>query len=134
MRETQEGAVQSNAITLTQINHFLNSSFFFSLWNNMLSYNRIVSINYCSVFKLPLLEIKDVLLFWDKKLMSLSLCQWKCSILEFMQIRRSGPLIRRVPELTVNAKLSRKVAVCLPFPGDSPGSIPCDGKLSMQAD
>lgn len=94
MRETQEGAVQSNAITLTQINHFLNSSFFFSLWNNMLSYNRIVSINYCSVFKLPLLEIKDVLLFWDKKLMSLSLCQWKCSILEFMQIRRSGPLIR----------------------------------------
>lgn len=41
----------------------------------MLSYNYTVSINYCDVFKLPLFEIMDVLLFWDKRLMSLFLCQ-----------------------------------------------------------
>lgn len=57
-----------------------------------MSYNYIVSINYCGVLKLPLLEIKDVLLFWDKNVTSL--CQLKCGSLGVMQIRRSGSLER----------------------------------------
>lgn len=43
----------------------------------MVSHNYRVSINYLDVFKVPLFERKNVLLFWDKKLMSLSLRQWR---------------------------------------------------------